>query len=248
MQFRVEAERRVNGPSGTPRVTPVGGRRGEGRLESGCRVDRPADVHNGSHPSLFESRERFDELVGHQPVPACVRQAAGFARPAQRLPERDHRVEPRQPPLDEVSFGPSQRDGVRPDLGQKHAAGPVDGLGRLPHAVQVETAGRADEHDQRTRVDRGCDQVGLAGRGVDEHPRVRIRWRDGDRETVGDQYVERQRVARGAGLGRPERRTALRVDVPDLDLAAETAEGEGGADGAGGLADPALHVRHGDDA
>lgn len=82
MQFRVEAERRVNGPSGTPRVTPVGGRRGEGRLESGCRVDRPADVHNGSHPSLFESRERFDELVGHQPIPACVRQAAGFARPA----------------------------------------------------------------------------------------------------------------------------------------------------------------------
>ena len=67
-------------------------------------------------------------------------------------------------------------------------------------------------------------------------------------EPVGDPHVERQRFARGSGLGRPERRAALRVDVSDLDLPAELVQRDGRADGAGGLADAALHVRHGDDA
>ncbi len=63
------------------------------------------------------------------------------------------------------------------------------------------------------RVHRGGDQVRLAGRRVDEHPCLRVGRRHGHGEPVGDPHVERQRSARGSGLGRPERRAALRVDA-----------------------------------
>lgn len=202
MQFRLEASReRSVGTASAMNVAAV-----KVDAESGC-VDRLADVRNGSHPSC-SVRERFDELVGHQPVPLA------FGRRPDSLDLRiDSLVgssrQPRQPPLgEEPSFGPSQRDGVRLTWVRSTLLG-LSMAGRL-HMQSGRDAGRArPEHDQRARVDRSCDQVGLAGRGVGRHPRVGSTMA-GRPQTVGDQYVERQRCPRRGPWDAPERRTALR--------------------------------------